>query len=133
MNMTIQKILVVIFLTIMLTNCNKDNANEVDKLVTDSDTTQNNAKKEVQKSTSITESKEALIDAINALNDVAEEFHWRDTYLLIEESQEALSEGDFELSVDLSQKVIQQTKLMNEQQEFANNNWQSLIPKKKNK
>jgi uncharacterized protein YcfL len=128
MIMTIQKFLLVVLLTLMLTNCNKDSAGEMDNQATVTNNVQHNIQKEQLKSASITESKKVLDEAINALNNVAEEFHWRDTHLLIKESQDALSIGDFELSIDLSEKVIQQTKLMIEQQEFAKNNWQNLVP-----
>lgn len=117
--MTIQKLLIVVFLSITLTNCNKESANQVDTI---------NTPNIEQKSVSIVESQEVLNEAINSLNNVAEEFHWRDTFLLIKDSQDAMSKSDFELSIELSQKVIQQSKLMLEQQEFAKNNWQNMVP-----
>ena len=123
--MNIQKSLIVVFLVTMLTNCNKDNANEVDDLATVKNSVENND----QKSSSTIDPKNLLKDAINSLDNVAQEFHWRDTHILIQESRDALSEGDFDLSIELSQKVIQQSKLMIEQQEFANSNWHLLIPK----
>jgi hypothetical protein len=128
MNMPMQNFLIVVFLATMLSNCNKDRTNEVDDLATVKNNIENNDPSKEQKSNSTIDPKKLLDEAINALNNVAEEFHWRDTHILIQESRDALSEGDLELSIELSKKVIQQTKLMIEQKEFANDNWHLLIP-----
>ena len=74
------------------------------------------------------QSKKAINNAISSFNNVDKEFQWRDTYLIIQASQNALINGEFELSIQLAQKVIAQTTLMNEQKDFADNHWQSLIP-----
>jgi len=128
MNRTVQKILIIILLAIMLSNCNKDSANEVDDIATVTNNIENNDQSKEQNSNSSIDPKKLLDEAINALNNVAQEFHWRDTHLLIQESRDALREGDLELSIELSQKVIQQTQLMIEQKEFAEDNWHLLIP-----
>ena len=77
-----------------------------------------------------TQSKKALDDAINALNNVEDEFQWRDTHLILNEAQKAFSDGNFSLSIELAQKVVKQTQLMHEQKEFSDKHWQSLLPKK---
>jgi hypothetical protein len=121
-NNMIYKKVIVVLITFLLSSCDTNNANVSDK--TNSET------KSISVSTAETQSQRVLNDAVNALQSVEDEFHWRDTHLVLEESQKALNDGKFELSIELAQKVIQQTKLMHEQKDFADNNWHGLIPQK---
>ena len=116
----IKKSAIVLLLTILLFACDNNNADENDNLTIDTNNSLISANE--------TQSKKALKDAINSLNNVKKEFQWRDTYLIIQESQYALSNGKFQLSIELAQKVMAQTTLMNEQKDFADNHWKSLIP-----
>ena len=119
-NLKIKKSAIVLLLTILLFACDNNNADENDNLTIDTNNSLISANE--------TQSKKALKDAINSLNNVKKEFQWRDTYLIIQESQYALSNGKFQLSIELAQKVMAQTTLMNEQKDFADNHWKSLIP-----
>jgi hypothetical protein len=122
MRINIKNMTVVLLLAFFFSSCDTNNANQTDK--------SNTEKKNLSISSVETQSKEVLTDAVNALNNVDDEFHWRDTHLILKESQKASSDGKFELSIELAQKVIQQTQLMQEQKKFAESNWQDLIPKK---
>lgn len=120
----IQIATVVFLFTFLLSSCDTNNANENDSSKTNTKNppiTTNETANEIQ-------SKKVLNDAIKALNSVDDEFKWRDTHLALKESQKALANGEFELSIEIAQKVILKAKLMNEQQEFADNHWQDLIP-----
>jgi len=122
--MKIKYFIFILLLTLTLINCTNDNSG---------DSTLVSENKNKSLSDHSIKAKKVLDDAINSLNNIAEEFHWRDTHLIIQESQTALLEGQYVLSIELAEKVIHQSKLMKEQQEYAKNNWQSLVPKKEKK
>jgi hypothetical protein len=122
--MKIKYFIFILLLTLTLINCTNDNSGDY-TLVSEN--------KNKSLSDHSIKAKKVLDDAINSLNNIAEEFHWRDTHLIIQESQTALLEGQYVLSIELAEKVIHQSKLMKEQQEYAKNNWQSLVPKKEKK
>ena len=105
---------------ILLPSCDKNNSNEINNLTIDT----NNQSISTNKS----QSNKTLKEAIDSLKNIDKEFRWRDTHLIIQASQNALNNGEFKLSTELAKKVIAQTKLMDEQKDFAENNWQNLIP-----
>ncbi len=119
--MIIKKTVVVLLLTFLLYNCDSGQSDETVNLNVDPI--------KIPVSDNVTNSKNALDDAKTALKNVDAAFQWRDTHLILENAENAMNAGDFKLSIDLSNKVIQQTVLMTEQKQFANDNWQDLIPK----
>lgn len=121
-NMKIINTAIILLLVILQSACDNNSGNQNDNLHVDTN--------EPSLSADDIQSKNMLAKATNALNNVEDAFQWRDTHILLQKSQKALSDGDFKLSSELSQTVIQQSKLMNEQKEFADNHWQDLIPKK---
>jgi len=119
MSMIIKKTVVVLLLTFLLSNCDSSQSDEKIDLNSDPNKVSDN----------VADSKKILDNAKNALKNVDAEFQWRDTHLILENADKAMNAGDFKLSIDLSNKVIQQTVLMTEQKQFANEYWQDLIPK----
>lgn len=110
----------VLMFIILLPSCDKNNSNEINDLTIDT----NNQSISTDKS----QSNKTLKEAIDSLKNIDKEFRWKDTHLIIQASQNALNNGEFKLSTELAMKVIAQTKLMDEQKDFAENNWQNLIP-----
>lgn len=71
---------------------------------------------------------ELLTEAEKTFESISDQFKWRDTHLLVEQAQVALKNGDEQLAISLANKVIKQSELMQAQIQFADDNWQALMP-----
>ena len=125
------KYCIFMLMTLLLSCSNDDESKSKSKLTNDSNNQaiSSDSNQAESKLVDANQAQISLNKAIQSLKNVPQEFHWRDTHLLIKRSQTALNEGQIELSLKLSQDAIKQSQLMIEQKEFAKNNWQNLIPK----
>ncbi|MCF6300431.1 MAG: hypothetical protein L3J52_04860 [Proteobacteria bacterium] len=71
---------------------------------------------------------EVLAKAEKTFAAISDQFKWRDTHLLIEQAQVALKNGDEQRVISLAKIIIKQSELMQAQRQFADDNWQALMP-----